>query len=62
MWVGTFHYIQDVVQDCTEHLLDAARYPANGVVSSAKGASANHDRVHKAEVSLSWLKRTSKTD
>lgn len=53
MWVYTFYYIQDVVKNSTEHILDAARYTTCKLVCSIEGAPANDHRIDVAEVNFS---------
>lgn len=51
--VNTFHYIQNSVQDGTEHILDVAHYSTHELVSNTEDASAYDHRVNVAEVSFS---------
>lgn len=55
--VNTFHRIQKVVQDGTEHILDVAHHITGKLVSNTEDTPAYDHRVHVAEVRFSWQKQ-----
>ena len=52
--LNTFHYIQDSVQNGTEHTLDVAHHSTHEVINNTEDASAYVHRVYVANVSFSW--------
>lgn len=59
---GTFCYVQYFVYDGTQHVLDVAHYSTQSVISHTEGPSANHHRVHEADISGSWGENEQKTN
>lgn len=51
--LNTFHYIQNGVQDATEHILDVAQHPTHEVISNTEDTSAYDHGVNVAKVSFS---------
>lgn len=52
--LNTFHYIQDSVQDGTEHILDIAHHSTCELINNTEDTSAYVHRIYVANVSFSW--------
>lgn len=51
--LSTFYYIQNCVQNSTEHILDVAHHSTNELISNTEDTSAYYHRVNVAKVNFS---------
>lgn len=55
--VNTFYYIQNSVQNGTEHIPDVAHNSTRELISNTEDTSAYDHRVNVANVNFSWEKQ-----